>query len=223
MRKIQLLIKRLFDIIISAVGVILLLPVWLILIAIMEITMPGPVFFTQERVGKKFKVFKILMFRTMKVDKDAEANFKIEKDLERLTGFGKILRRTKLDETPQLINILKGDMSIVGPRPTVPQRVKEFYENQDIRLSMSPGLTGLSQVKGSVLLSWPRRVEYDCQYVKEFSIMLDIKILLKTVPVILFGEEKYISQEDLKNYRNPFYDITHKTNGQKISESRKGD
>lgn len=114
MRKIQLLIKRLFDIIISAVGVILLLPVWLILIAIMEITMPGPVFFTQERVGKKFKVFKILKFRTMKVDKDAEANFKIEKDLERLTGFGKILRRTKLDETPQLINILKGDSGIIG-------------------------------------------------------------------------------------------------------------
>lgn len=210
MRGIQLAIKRCFDVFMSGICIIVLLPFWLLIVIAMKITMPGPIFFKQERVGKNFRRFQVLKFRTMKVDKDAEKSFNYEKDLDRITVLGKFLRRTKLDETPQLINILRGDMSIVGPRPTVPQRVEEFYEGQEIRVSMAPGLTGNSQVRGNVLLSWPRRIEYDCQYVKNFSIFLDIKIILKTVMVVIFGEERYISEEDLKNYRNPFYDITHK-------------
>lgn len=211
MRSIQLIIKRCFDILASGVCILILLPFWLLIIILMKITMPGPIFFKQERVGKNFKPFMILKFRTMKVDKEAEKNFSFERDLDRITALGKFLRRSKIDETPQLVNIFKGDMSIVGPRPTVPQRIEEFHEGQEIRLSMSPGLTGVSQVNGNVLLSWPRRIEYDCQYVKEFSLELDIQIILKTVKVVFFGEEKYISEEDLKYHRNPFYDITHKT------------
>lgn len=211
MRRIQLIIKRCSDVVICGICTALISPFWLIIIIMMKITMPGPIFFKQERIGKNFKPFMVLKFRTMKVDKDAEKNFKIEKDLERITTLGKILRRTKLDETPQIINVLKGEMSIVGPRPTVRQRVEEFYEGQEVRLSMSPGLTGISQVSGNVLLSWPRRIEYDCEYVRKFSLWLDIKIIIKTVKVIIFGEEKYISEDDLKNYRNPFYDTTHKS------------
>lgn len=209
-RKIQIFIKRFFDILISGIPILIISPLWLLIILLMKLTMPGPIFFKQERVGKNFKIFMIFKFRTMKVDKEAEDNFRIEKDQERLTPLGKLLRRTKIDETPQLINILKGEMSVVGPRPTVPQRVKEFPKGQEIRLAMSPGLTGISQVSGNVLLSWPRRIYYDCEYVKKFNIFLDIKIILKTIGVVLCGEEKYITEEDLKNYRNPFYDITHK-------------
>ncbi len=210
MRSIQLTIKRYLDIFVSGACIFILLPFWFLIIILMKITMPGPIFFKQERVGKNFKPFKVLKFRTMKIDEEAEKNFSFEKDLDRITVLGKFLRRSKLDETPQLVNIFKGDMSIVGPRPIVSQRIEEFNEGQELRLSMSPGLTGISQVNGNVLLSWPRRIEYDCQYVKDFSIWLDIKIILKTVKVILFGEEKYISEEDLKYHRNPFYDITHR-------------
>lgn len=214
-RKIQIFIKRIFDVLISGITILVILPLWLLIIISIKITMPGPIFFKQERVGKNFKTFKVLKFRTMKVDKEAEENFRIEKDQERITSLGKVLRRTKIDETPQLINVLKGEMSIVGPRPTVPQRVKEFPEGQEIRLAMAPGLTGISQVSGNVLLSWPRRIYYDCQYVEKFSLILDVKIILKTIQVVIFGEEKYISEEDLVNYRNPFYDITHKSRGRK--------
>ena len=172
--------------------------------------MPGPVFFKQDRVGKKFKVFSVLKFRTMRVDQDAEKNFKIEKDKERITFLGNILRRTKLDETPQLINVLKGDMSLVGPRPTVQQRVDEYPEYQRKRLSMRPGMTGLAQTRGNVLLSWPRRIQYDCEYVERFTVFLDLQILINTVGVILLGEEKYISEKDLSSYKNPVYDNVRK-------------
>lgn len=211
MRKLQLFIKRCFDVCVCGICTIIISPFWLIIVILMKLTMPGPILFKQERIGKNFKPFMVLKFRTMKVDKEAEKNFKIEKDLERITTLGKILRRTKLDETPQLINVLRGDMSIVGPRPTVRQRVEEFHEGQEVRLSMTPGLTGISQVSGNVLLSWPRRIEYDCEYVRKFNLFLDLKIIFKTVMVIIYGEEKYISEEDLKNHRNPFYDTTHKT------------
>lgn len=210
MRAFQLKIKRLTDFLISSICIVIALPFWLVIIIVIKVTMPGPVLFKQERIGKNFKPFQVLKFRTMKVDKEAEKNFMIEKDLERITPLGCFLRRSKLDETPQLLNIWKGEMSLVGPRPTVRQRVQEFREGQDVRLSMAPGLTGLSQISGNVLLSWPRRIEYDCQYVQNFSLLLDINIILKTIIVVLFGEEKYISQEDLKDNRNPFYDITHK-------------
>ncbi len=160
-----------------------------IIIFVMKITMPGPVFFKQERVGKGFEIFSVIKFRSMKVDKESEKNFKIQNDKNRITWFGNILRRTKLDESPQLINVLLGDMSLVGPRPTVKQRVDEYPDGQELRLSMKPGMTGISQISGNILLSWPRRIEYDCRYVQEFNVFLDLKILLATVKVVLCGEE----------------------------------
>ena len=195
-RKLNLLVKRFFDIIISSIGIIICALFWFVIVILIKVLMPGPIFFKQDRIGKNFKIFSVLKFRTMKVDRDAEKNFKIEKDKERITFFGNILRRTKLDETPQLINVLKGDMSLVGPRPTVQQRVDEYPEHQKKRLSMRPGMTGLAQVRGNVLLSWSRRIQYDCEYVERFTVFLDLKILINTVGVILFGEEKYLSEND---------------------------
>lgn len=210
MRSIQLAIKRCFDILSTGIATIILLPFWGLLAILMKLTMPGPIFFKQERIGKNFKPFMVLKFRTMKVDKEAEKNFRIEKDAERITPLGKFMRRSKLDETPQLLNVLKGDMSVVGPRPTVRQRVEEYPESQEIRLSMRPGLTGISQVSGNVMLSWARRIQYDCNYVKGFSLWLDIKIIIKTIAVVFLGEEKFVSDEDRLNYKNPAYDLTHK-------------
>ncbi len=206
MRTINLFIKRAADILISLAGVLVLVPIWFVIVVLMKVTMPGPVFFRQSRVGKNFKLFDVLKFRTMKVDKEAEQNFRIEKDKDRITPLGQFMRRTKIDETPQLLNVLKGDMSLVGPRPTVQQRVQEYPNGQEVRLSMRPGMTGISQVKGNVLLSWQRRIEYDCQYVKDFNILLDLSIIFKTVGVVLFGEEKYISKEDLEKHKNPIFD-----------------
>ena len=113
LRKANLAVKRLFDILISMVGIIVCFPFWVIIIFVMKITMPGPVFFKQERVGKGFEIFSVIKFRSMKVDKESEKNFKIQNDKNRITWFGNILRRTKLDESPQLINVLLGDMSLV--------------------------------------------------------------------------------------------------------------
>ena len=209
-RKLNLLVKRFFDIIISSIGIIICALFWFVIVILIKVLMPGPIFFKQDRIGKNFKIFSVLKFRTMKVDRDAEKNFKIEKDKERITFLGNILRRTKLDETPQLINVLKGDMSLVGPRPTVQQRVDEYPEHQKKRLSMRPGMTGLAQVRGTVLLSWSRRIQYDCEYVERFTVFLDLKILINTVGVILFGEEKYISENDLLRYKNPIYDNVRK-------------
>ncbi len=206
LRKANLAVKRLFDILISMVGIIVCFPFWVIIIFVMKITMPGPVFFKQERVGKGFEIFSVIKFRSMKVDKESEKNFKIQNDKNRITWFGNILRRTKLDESPQLINVLLGDMSLVGPRPTVKQRVDEYPDGQELRLSMKPGMTGISQISGNVLLSWPRRIEYDCRYVQEFNVLLDLKILLATVKVVLCGEEKFISNEDAEYHKNPIYD-----------------
>ncbi|MEZ3486167.1 MAG: sugar transferase [Lachnospiraceae bacterium] len=206
LRKANLAVKRLFDILISMVGIIVCFPFWVIIIFVMKITMPGPVFFKQERVGKGFEIFSVIKFRSMKVDKESEKNFKIQNDKNRITWFGNILRRTKLDESPQLINVLLGDMSLVGPRPTVKQRVDEYPDGQELRLSMKPGMTGISQISGNILLSWPRRIEYDCRYVQEFNVLLDLKILLATVKVVLCGEEKFISNEDAAYHKNPIYD-----------------
>lgn len=191
MKALNLFIKRMADILISGIGLIVISPILLISIIAIKITMPGPIFFHQERAGKLMKPFDILKLRTMKVDAEAEKKLDINKDAERITPVGKILRRTKIDELPQLLNVLKGDMSLVGPRPTVMAQAREYDEFQKQRLLMRPGMTGLAQVNGNISLSWDERIQYDVKYVHEFSIGLDIIILLKTVKVVIFGEDKY--------------------------------
>lgn len=193
MRLINLFLKRFFDIFLGVIGIIISSPVVVIAIVAIKVTMPGPVFFKQERVGQNGKLFYILKLRTMKTDLKAEQEHDSSKDEERLTRTGKILRRLKIDELPQLLNVLVGDMSLVGPRPTIIEQVRNYNEYQKQRLKMRPGMTGLAQVNGGTALSWDERIKYDVKYVTEYSLGLDIKILLKTIKIILFGEEKYIN------------------------------
>lgn len=191
MKRLELCVKRTFDIVGSFIVLLVLSPV-LVLSALMIVCfMPGPVFFFQERVGKNGKVFKIYKFRTMKVDKEAEANFDVSRDSERRTKVGDFLRRFKIDEVVQLINVLKGDMSMVGPRPTFKRQTDKYNDFEKQRLMMRPGMTGLAQVNGNISLSWEERIIYDVQYIKDFSLLLDLKILFKTVLIVLFGEKKF--------------------------------
>lgn len=191
MRRLNLAIKRTADIIFSAAGLIVLMPILLISAILLEIFMPGPLFFKQQRVGKNGRLFNILKFRSMKVDKALEASHDFTRDAERMTPFGKLLRRTKIDELPQLWNVLVGDMSLVGPRPTVKEQTDKYNDYQRQRLNMRPGMTGLAQVNGNVSLTWDERFVYDIEYVNNFSVLLDIKILSKTVLVVIMGEEKF--------------------------------
>ena len=192
---IQFSIERIFDITISLLILTISLPIMLFALLGIVFTMPGYIFFTQERVGKNKKIFRIYKLRTMKVDKDAEMKLDGSKDAERLTKFGKILRRTKIDELPQLINVLIGDMSLVGPRPTIYQQVINYSEMQAHRLDMRPGMTGLAQVNGNIYLSWDERIKFDLEYINHFSLMLDVKILAKTVLVVIFGEKKFKGEQ----------------------------
>ena len=191
MRELNLAIKRTADIVFSAAGLIVLLPILLISAILLEVFMPGPLFFKQQRVGKDGRLFNIIKFRSMKVDKALEAAHDFTRDAERMTSFGKLLRRTKIDELPQLWNVLVGDMSLVGPRPTVKEQTDKYNDYQRQRLNMRPGMTGLAQVNGNVSLTWDERFVYDIEYVNNFSVLLDIRILCKTVLVVIIGEEKF--------------------------------
>lgn len=188
MRKVNLFFKRLIDIICSSTGILLLLPLFLIVAVLIKVTMEGPILFTQERVGKGKKTFKIIKFRTMRKDKRAEEVLDFSKDKQRITTLGKILRRTKIDELPQLFNVLIGDMSLVGPRPTVMKQVEKYTDFQAQRLNMRPGMTGLAQVNGNVTLPWEQRISYDIEYINNFTIWLDLKILFKTCATVILGE-----------------------------------
>ncbi|WP_320972148.1 sugar transferase [Enterocloster bolteae] len=200
MRTINLVVKRLLDLIGSGLGLVLVSPILLISALLIKITMPGPIVFRQERIGKDNRLFYILKFRTMKVDKEAESNHDISKDQERKTVMGNFLRRTKIDELPQLINVLKGDMSLVGPRPTFAEQAAAYTTFQKQRLRMRPGMTGLAQVNGNTAISWEDRIKYDVKYVRDFNVLLDIEILFKTIQVVIGGEEKFAKTMDNKVY-----------------------
>lgn len=146
-------------------------------------TSAGPVFFRQDRVGKDGELFSVYKFRTM-VDDDNP----IFPDPSRITGVGKVLRRTSLDELPQLINVARGEMSIVGPRPTLSYQTDRYDERQRHRLDVRPGLTGLAQVRGRNALTWSDRIEHDLEYVRRQSLRLDLEILLATARVVITGE-----------------------------------
>lgn len=191
MRSFELLVKRIIDLICSAIGLVILLPLFLLTVIMIEIFMPGPIFFKQRRVGKNGKPFNILKFRSMKVNKEIEAKHDFTKDDSRITPFGKIIRRLKIDELPQLINVFIGDMSMVGPRPTVKEQTDLYNNYQKRRLEMRPGMTGLAQVNGNITLSWDDRIVYDIKYIDTFSLLLDIKIMFKTIAVVIFGEDKF--------------------------------
>ena len=178
--------KRLFDIIASASGLIFLSPVFLILIYLIRKNLGEPVFFTQERPGKDGKPFKMIKFRSMRdaVDKDGNPL----PDSERLTPFGKKLRATSLDELPELWNVLKGDVSLVGPRPLLMSYLPLYNEFQNRRHEMKPGVTGWAQVNGRNALSWDEKFAHDIWYIDHYSFWLDMKILFLTVKKVFIKE-----------------------------------
>jgi lipopolysaccharide/colanic/teichoic acid biosynthesis glycosyltransferase len=184
------LLKNLFDRIVSLILLIVLSPLLITIFIMIMCESKGPALFVQKRVGAGKRLFKLYKFRTMLLPKDSmNERGQIKKDRDRITGLGNFLRRTSLDELPQLINILKGDMSLVGPRPTLLYQVERYNEIQLRRLDMKPGLTGLAQVKGRNRLSWEEKILYDVAYIDNFSLWLDIKILFKTIKVVFLKRD----------------------------------
>lgn len=175
--------KRLLDILISLTGMIVLSPVLLILWILVRMKLGKPALFTQQRPGKDGKIFKLYKFRSMTDEKDEEGN--LLPDEVRLTAFGKKLRSTSLDELPELFNILKGDMSIIGPRPLLVKYLPYYSEEESHRHDIRPGLTGLAQVNGRNAIGWEERFQYDVEYVNNLSFKLDCKILFMTVSKVL--------------------------------------
>jgi exopolysaccharide biosynthesis polyprenyl glycosylphosphotransferase len=195
-KKFWLLVKEVFDKIVSFISLVVLLPLFLVVAILIKLDSPGPVFFLQDRVGKDGKIFKVFKFRTMTSDAPEKTKGKyIDKSNPYVTRVGKILRRTGIDELPQLINVLKGEMSLVGPRPTLPYQVAKYNEYQRKRLLMKPGITSWALIHGRNKLTWPERIEYDVWYVEHWSFWLDIKILFKTVWVVAKGEGLYADRE----------------------------
>lgn len=171
--------KRIIDFILSAIAVLVLSPILIIFFFLIKIKLGSPVFFRQKRPGLNGKIFEILKFRTMTDERDE--NGKLLPDRERLTSFGKFLRSTSIDELPELINILKGDMSIVGPRPLLVKYLPLYNKEQRHRHDVRPGLTGLAQVNGRNAISWEDKFKYDLEYVSDITFWGDLKIILQTV------------------------------------------
>ena len=195
-------IKRILDFVFSLSALIVFSPIIIIMIVAGAMVMKGNPFFVQPRPGKKEKVFKLIKFRTMTCEKDTNDN--LLPDEERLVPYGKFLRASSLDELPELINILKGDMSIVGPRPLLVKYLPYYSEEQKHRHDVRPGLTGYAQANGRNLLSWEERFQLDLYYVNNVSLLLDIKILFKTVAAVFKREgissETSVTMEDFAEY-----------------------
>lgn len=179
--------KRILDFILSLIAIIILSPVFLIVAILVKMKLGSPVIFKQERPGKDEKIFTLYKFRTMTDKKDENGN--LLPDSERLTKFGKTLRSTSLDELPELFNILKGDMAIVGPRPLLVKYLPYYTKEERHRHDVRPGLTGLAQVSGRNLLKWDQKLEKDIKYVNNYSFMYDIKILKETLRKVIKRED----------------------------------
>ena len=176
-------IKRVLDVIISAVTLLLLSPVLIITALLVRVKLGSPVIFKQERPGLNGRIFKMYKFRTMTDERDSEG--KLLSDEQRLTHFGNVLRSTSLDELPELWNILKGDMSLIGPRPLLVKYLPLYSERQSHRHDVRPGITGYAQVHGRNKLDWPERFEMDVYYTENLSFKMDLKIVADTVGVVL--------------------------------------
>lgn len=179
-------IKRILDFILSLIAIVILSPVYLVVAILVKTKLGSPVIFTQQRPGKDEKIFKMYKFRSMTSETDENGN--LLPDVVRLTSFGKLLRNSSLDELPELFNILKGDMSIVGPRPLLVKYLPLYNDFQKHRHDVRPGLTGLAQINGRNAVTWEKRFEYDVEYTKKVSILMDIKIILLTVKSVLKHE-----------------------------------
>ncbi len=178
--------KRPLDFTLALLAIVVLSPIFLIIAALVKIKLGSPVIFKQQRPGLNEKIFTMYKFRTMTNEKDA--NGELLADSERLTKFGRILRSTSLDELPELLNVLKGEMSVVGPRPLLIEYVTLYNEQQRKRLHVLPGITGWAQVNGRNALTWEEKFALDTWYVENWSFMLDLKIIIKTILAVLRRE-----------------------------------
>jgi len=178
--------KRFFDIIVAICCLILFMPVLSIIFLVLLISTKGQPFFLQDRPGINGKIFKVFKFRTMNNKTDSKGNLLPDKD--RLTKIGILLRKSSLDESPQVINILKGDMSIIGPRPLLPEYIPLYDDEQIKRHNIKPGITGWAQINGRNAISWKKKFEYDLWYIENVSIALDFKIFLITVGKVFKSE-----------------------------------
>jgi lipopolysaccharide/colanic/teichoic acid biosynthesis glycosyltransferase len=184
--------KRAFDFFISSIGFIIISPIFLLLWIWLSISNKGAgAFFFQERPGRGEKIFKVIKFKTMTDERDASGN--LLPDAERLTKVGKFVRSTSLDEIPQLLNVIKGDMSLIGPRPLLVQYLPLYSDFQKRRHKVRPGITGWAQINGRNAISWKQKFEYDVWYVENVSLSLDFKILLKTI-------QKVFKREGISSY-----------------------
>ena len=187
-------IKRPLDFLLSLFALVVLSPVLVILAVVGAFAMKGNPFFTQLRPGRDEKIFKLVKFRTMTCEKDKDG--KLLPDERRLTKYGKFLRSTSLDELPELLNILTGDMSIVGPRPLLPEYLPYYTEEEHHRHDVRPGLTGLAQVNGrNAIGSWEQRFMYDLEYVRNCSFVMDVKVLLQTVVKVVKRSDILVGNE----------------------------
>jgi len=186
----NLFLKRIFDVVVSIIGLILLLPLFLIVAILIKIDSHSPIFFLQERIGKDGKSFYPFKFRTMidgAINKGLGVT--VSNDDKRITKMGKFLRKYGIDEFPQLINVLKGEMSLVGPRPTLRYQVEKYNDFEKKRLKAKPGLAGWALIHGRNSLTWEERIKYDVWYVENHSFWLDIKIIFLTFYLIFIKQE----------------------------------
>lgn len=179
-------LKRFFDFVFSLMGITLLLPIFLVVMVGLFLSNDGKPFFFQLRPGKNGKIFKIIKFKTMNDKKDSNGN--LLSDAERLTAIGSFVRKTSLDEIPQLINVLKGDMSLIGPRPLLVQYLPLYNEHQARRHEVRPGITGWAQVNGRNAISWNQKFDYDVWYIENISFILDFKIFFLTAKKVFIRE-----------------------------------
>lgn len=185
--------KRLLDLSVSVPALMLVAPMFAVIAVAVKLTSRGPVFFVQERLGRNGQTFRTYKFRTM-IDRQRMSHQEIYGKTDEVTAVGYWLRRFKLDELPQLWNIVNGDMSLVGPRPALPAQLAEYTDLARQRLLVRPGLTGLAQVHGNIFLSWPERWQYDAEYVARVAFLLDAWIVARTIGVVVLGEERFLKK-----------------------------
>ena len=199
------IIKTIFDLLFSSIILVVGLPIFLIIASLIKLSSRGPIFYLQERIGKNKKTFNCIKFRTMhpeaedilenlitnneKLRKEFEETHKLKND-PRITNIGKFLRKTSLDEIPQFLNVIKMEMSIIGPRPIVKKEIEKYDKSYTKVISIKPGITGLWQVSGRNNLSYKRRVTLDCLYVDNISLLLDLRIIIRTFGVIFFPNDR---------------------------------
>ena len=194
-------VKRVIDIFVAAIVLIITLPISLIVAVIIKIDSKGPAIFSQERTGYKGKIFKVYKFRTMKVETHDKNGKELTHD-ERCTKVGNVIRKLSIDELPQLLNVLKGEMSLIGPRPWIPEYYKYFSTEQKHRCDVLPGITGLAQAMGRNSIDIFQKINYDIQYTKNVTFKMDVKIIIETIKTVVSKTGAEIKQEEIKDEIN---------------------